>query len=134
MPGGKSDALENEILDHILGGGDFTRPGTLWCALYTATPSDAGGGSEVAVSNYARVPITNDGVNFPPAGGGEKSNGAAITFAKALGPWGVIVAWGLHRHATNDDLTYWGPVSPNKPISTNDTAKFDVGDLVVSED
>ena len=53
MAGSKSDYLENEILDHVLGGADYSRPATVYIALYTAAPTDAGGGTEVTGGSYA---------------------------------------------------------------------------------
>jgi len=47
MAGSKSNYLEDELLDHVLGGADWARPATVYIALYTVTPGDAGGGTEV---------------------------------------------------------------------------------------
>jgi hypothetical protein len=52
MAGGKSDYLELELLDHVLGGADYSRPSPVHVALFTATPSDSGGGTEVSGNNY----------------------------------------------------------------------------------
>ena len=93
---GKSDYLENKVLDHVLGGGDYTRPATVYIGLYTATPSDSGGGTEVAGNGYDRADVTNNATNFPASSGGAKSNGTAITFAAACG-------WQLgHDHPLRD--------------------------------
>ena len=43
-----SNYLETEILDHVFGGAAYTAPSTLYVALYTATPNDAGGGTELS--------------------------------------------------------------------------------------
>ena len=47
--------LETEILDHVFAGAAYTAPGTLYLGLYTATPSDTGGGTELSGSAYARL-------------------------------------------------------------------------------
>jgi hypothetical protein len=44
---GFSDFLETKVLGHVFGGAAYTAPGTLHVALYTAAPSDSGGGTEV---------------------------------------------------------------------------------------
>lgn len=132
MAGGKSDALENEVLDDWLGSGS---PATVWIALYTATPSDAGGGTEVAGNAYARVSVTNNATNWPAAASGSKDNGVAFTFPTATpSGWGTVVAFGIHRHATNDDLLYWGPLSPSKTVNPTDAPYFDIASLIVTED
>jgi hypothetical protein len=92
---GKSEYLENAILDHVLGGPDYTRPGTLYIALYTVAPTDAGGGTEVAGGSYARVAVTNNSTNFPAAAGGAKTNGTLIEFAEATANWYRGCCWHL---------------------------------------
>lgn len=43
-----STALKNALFDHLLNNSQHTSPTNLWLALYTAAPTDAGGGTEVA--------------------------------------------------------------------------------------
>ena len=61
--GSKSNFLELELLDHVLGNAAYTAPGTVWVALYSATPSDTGGGTEVTGGSYARVAVVNNATN-----------------------------------------------------------------------
>ena len=49
-----SDYLEDKIIDHILRAQAFTPPATIYVGLFTAAPSDAGGGTEVSGGAYAR--------------------------------------------------------------------------------
>ena len=42
--GSKSNYLEDALLDHVLGGGDYTRPATVYIGLWTATLDDASDG------------------------------------------------------------------------------------------
>ncbi len=121
-----SDYLENELLDHILGGGDFTRPATLYFGLYTAGPTDAGGGTEVSGSGYARASVTNNLTNFPAASGGTKSNGATITFPTATGNWGTITHVGIFDAASGGNLLLHGALSATKLIETGDTPVYPV--------
>ena len=51
---GFSDYLEDKVLDHVFGGTSYTAPGTLYVALFTAAPSDSGGGTECSGGSYAR--------------------------------------------------------------------------------
>jgi len=100
MAGSKSNYLENKVLDHVLGGGDYTRPATVYVALYTVAPSDTGGGTEVTGGSYARAAVTNNSTNWPAASGGEKSNGTEITFETATASWGMSQL-ALYREALN---------------------------------
>jgi len=129
---GKSDFLENEILDHVLGNAAYTAPSTVTIALYTVAPSDAGGGTEVTGGSYVRLSVTNNATNFPAAAGGAKSNGTVFTFVQASADWGTVVAFGIFDGSTN--LLYWGPVTPNRSVPNGATASFAVGDLDVTED
>jgi hypothetical protein len=68
---GKSDYLENKILDHVLRNTAYTSPTTVYVGLYTAAPTDAGGGTEVSGNGYAREAAT-----FSVASGGATANSA----------------------------------------------------------
>lgn len=132
MAGSFADYLEDEILDHIFGGGDYTRPGTLYAALYTVAPTDSGGGTEVSGGSYARVAITNNSTNFPASSGGAKSNGTAITFPTATGNWGTVVAFGLFDASSSGNLLVWGDLTTSKSVTTGDTASFAIGELDIT--
>jgi hypothetical protein len=134
MAGSKSDYLENKVLDHVLGNTAYSAPATTYIALYTAAPTDAGGGTEVSGGSYARVSVTNNTTNWPNASGGAKSNGADVTFPTATGSWGTVVAFGILDASTSGNLMYWGDLTVSKTISTGDTAKFATGDIDVTED
>ena len=132
--GSKSDYLENKLLDHVLGGPDYTRPATVYIALYTVAPSDSGGGTEVSGGSYARAAVTNNASNWPAASGGAKSNGTEISFAEATASWGTVVAFAILDALSGGNLLYWGNLAVSKSIDSGDTAKFAVGDIDVTED
>lgn len=129
----KSDYLENKVLDLILGGVAFSSPATVYVALFTTTPSDAGGGVEVSGGSYARVSKVNNSTNWPAASGGAKSNGTEIAFPTATANWGTVVAFGIFDAASGGNLLYWGPISPSKSVPSGATARFPVGDLDITE-
>jgi len=131
---GKSDYLENKILDFLLGGISYTPPATVYIALFTAAPTDAGGGTEVSGGGYARVAVANNTTNFPPASNGTKSNGTTITFPTATADWGTVVAVGIFDAATGGNLLFWANLTTSKTIQNGDTAQFAVGSLTFTED
>jgi len=131
---GKSDYLENKILDFLLGGVSYTPPTTLYIALFTVAPTDAGGGTEVSGEGYARVAVANNTINFPAASNGTKSNGTTITFPTATSDWGQIVAVGIYDSATNGNLLFWANLTTARTILSGDTAQFAAGSLVFTED
>lgn len=132
--GSFSNFLELEILDHVFGAAAYTAPATLYFALFTVTPSDSGGGTEVSGGSYARVGMTNNATNFPAASGGAKSNGVAITFPAATAAWGTVVAMGVFDAASGGNLLAWGALTTSKTISNGDTASFPIGDFDVTLD
>lgn len=134
MAGGKSDFLENELLDHVLGNAAYSAPSPVFVGLFTATPSDTGGGTEVSGSNYSRASVTNNATNFPAASGGLKSNGTDITFPVPSGSWGTIVAFGIFDASSGGNLLYWGPITPNQAVVANATVKILAGALDITED
>lgn len=130
----KSDALENALLDHVLGGGDYTRPANVYLALYTVAPTDSGGGTEVSGGDYARAAVVNNATNWPAASGGVKQNGTAITFPEATAAWGTIVAVGLFDAASGGSLLYWSNLTTPKVVDAGDTARFPIGSIQITED
>src|SRR5574341_928044 len=98
--------LANEIIDHVFSAATYTAPATTNTALYTAAPSDAGGGTEVTGGSYARVSKTNNATEWPAAVGGSKSNGTAHNFGTATADWGTVTHVGVFDATTN--LLMWG--------------------------
>lgn len=131
---GKSDYLENALLNHVLNATAYSAPATLYVALFTAAPTDAGGGTEVTGNNYSRKAVTANTTNFPAASGGSVANGAAITFATPSGSWGTVTHFGLFDASTSGNLLYWGALTTSKTPGNGDTVSFAIGALTITED
>ncbi len=134
MAGSFADYLENKLLDHAFGGPDYTRPVTVYAALYTAAPSDTGGGTEVGTgtwTNYARIAITNNATNFPAAAAGAKSNGTAISWPAATASGAVsVVAAAILDASTAGNFMAWADLTTSpKVVNNGDTPSFAAGDL-----
>lgn len=127
----KSDYLEAKVLDHTTGKTAYTMP-SVWVGLFTAAPSDAGGGTEVTGGSYARK--STAGSDWAAATGGSTSNAATITFVTATGSWGTVTHFGLFDAATAGNLLRWAAVTTPKAIGVGDVASFPVGNLVITED
>lgn len=130
-----SDYLEGQLRAHLFRTASFTKPTVLGVALYTATPTDAGGGTEVTGGSYARVNVPPLDANWtaPDATGGLADNVAAITFAAPTANWGVVVAFGIFDATTAGNLLVWGPITPNKTVNNGDPAPaFAIGALDVT--
>lgn len=128
---GFSDYSENKVLDHITGKTTFTKP-TAYVGLYTAAPTDAGGGTEVSGGSYARVATA--GADWVAASAGATDNANAIAFPTASGSWGTVTHFGLFDASTTGNLLAWGALGTSKVIGSGDTAQFAVGALDVTLD
>jgi hypothetical protein len=129
MAGSFSDYLENALLDHVLGTTSYSQP-TIYVALYTTAPTDAGGGTEVSGGSYARVAASA----WDAASSGASENTNDVTFTTATADWGTVVAFGLFDAATGGNLLLWGDLTTSKAISSGDTAKFNAGDIDITLD
>jgi len=124
-----STACANKVLDHVVGKTTFTLPVACYVALYTVTPTAAGGGTEcTGVGNYARVAVA--AASWQAAASGATQNSAAIAFATcATTNWGTVLAFGIFDAITGGNFLTWGPISPEKSITIGDTASFAIGEL-----
>lgn len=122
-----SDFLENAVLNHVLRNSPYTAPTAVYVALFTAAPSDAGGGTEVSGGAYARQAVT-----FGAASGGSVTNSAAVNFPKATAAWGTVTHFALFDAATAGNMLVWAPLSASKAINTDDTASYAIGALSVT--
>jgi hypothetical protein len=124
-----SDYLEDAVLDHVFRNTALTSPTTVYAALFTAAPNDAGGGTEVSGNAYARVAAT-----FGASSGGEIANSSAVTFDTATGSWGTVSHFAIFDAATDGNMLAHAALGASKAIAADDTAEFAVGDLTVSLD
>lgn len=128
-----SDYLENALLDHLLGGPDYTPAVTHYIALFTAAPTDAGGGTEVPSSNnYVRAAVTNNTINWPTSSSNSKANANVITFPTSSGSWGTITHFGIFDALSGGNLLAWAALTSSQAVGTGDTPDFAVGALQVS--
>lgn len=138
MPGSKSYYASKQILDSRIGGVSYTPPSTLYCALFTVAPTDAGGGTEVSGNAYARVAVTNNLTNFPAATGttvATKTNGTAVTFPVAApAGWGTVVAVGWFDASTAGNLLDWATLAVSKLVGAGDQPSFAATKLTFTED
>lgn len=133
--GSFTDYLENELLDHVFGGGDYSRPATLYIALSTTTISDDGTGmTEPSGGSYARAAVTNNATNWPAASGGAKANGTAITFAQASASWGTIIDFAIMDAVSGGNMLGYGTLTTSKTIDSGDTPSFAIGELDITLD
>lgn len=125
-----SDYLETQMLKWALTGNTVTRPATWYIALYTAAPTDAGGGTEVSTTGtaYARQTIA-----FTVTGN-SATNSAIITFPTATANWGTVTHIGIFDTLTAGNLLYWGTAAASKTITTGDTMQVNASNVTITLD
>lgn len=123
-----SDYLENALLDHSLGTSSFTAPASVYVALFTTAPTDAGGGTEVTGGGYAREQVV-----FAAAAAGRASNTASVEYAVATADWGTVSHLGIFDAATGGNLLYHGAANP-KTIEAGDSLRIQAGNLTITLD
>lgn len=129
-----SDYLEAQLLSHVFRTGTYTKPATVYVALFTGAPSDSGGGTEVSGNAYARQPIVSADAQWTaPGAAGLIDNVAAITFPVATpAGWGTITHIGLFDAATAGNLLFHGALTASKAIGAGDQLIIPAGNLDVS--
>lgn len=128
-----SDYAEQQIIDHLFRTGTFAKPAAIYIALFTAAPSDSGGGTEASGGSYARVEVPQADAQWnAPGTTGLTDNVNVITFPTATAPWGTITHFGIFDAAAAGNLLLHGAVTTSKVIGTGDIAQFAAGTLDVT--
>lgn len=121
-----SDYTENAVLNHVFRATAMTSPATVRVGLFTAAPSDTGGGTEVSGNGYSRQAVT-----FGAPSNGVIANTGAVNFTAAGGAWGAITHVGYFDAATAGNMLAWAPIT-SATIGDGDTLQFAVGALTIT--
>lgn len=119
-----TDYLENKVLDHILATAAYTAPTTSYLGLFTAAPSDAGGGTELSGDGYARQDVT-----WGAASGGVAANTSTHTFTASGGDWGTITHWAIFDASTSGNMLLHGALQASKSITDGQSLIISADDL-----
>lgn len=121
-----SDYAEKLLLDWMMTSGTATRPTGWYIALYTAAPSDSGGGTEVSGAGYVRQAVTFDAATSP---GGTTSNSGDVSFTAVGGDYGTVTHMGIFDASTGGNLLWHGVLSASKTVEDGDTITFSAGNI-----
>ncbi|MGE5572922.1 MAG: hypothetical protein ACM3ZU_07900 [Bacteroidota bacterium] len=127
--GAFSDYLEAALLNHVLRNTAYTAPATVYLALFTTAPGEAGGGTEVSGGGYARQAIS-----FNAPSGGTCTNSADVNFPQATADWGTIQGFGIFSAATGGNLLFYGNFTVAKQVLNGDYFTVPVGQLSITLD
>lgn len=143
---GFTDTIENSLIDALFRGQTITFLTTVYVALYTAAPGEAGGGTEATYTGYARVGVVASLANWAgtqSAGstaassgtGGQTSNNGAITFgAPTSGPQ-TVTHFSLMSASSAGTMWSFGTLTSSRTLNNGDAApSFAAGALTFTLD
>jgi len=126
----KTDYLEDAVINHVLRNTSYTSPTTVYLALLTADPTDAGTQTnEVSGGSYARVAVAFDA----PSPSGETQNTSLLAFPTASAGWGTVSHWAVADALTSGNYLYHGAFDTAKPVSSADDFEIAAGEFEINE-
>jgi len=125
-PAALSTYASHELLDHLLATGAYTPAATVYAGLYSAAPSDAGGGTQLTgAGGYARQAMA-----FDAADAGATANTGVITFGPATGAdWAPATHYGVFDADTAGNMLAWGALDDVRTVAVGDSAEYAAGAL-----
>jgi hypothetical protein len=123
-----TNTFETTVLTWLLTASSATRPTSWYIGLFTAAPTDSGGGTEVSGTAYVRKAVT-----FTVTGD-TASNSGAVEWPVAGGSWGTITDLAIFDAVTSGNMIGYATLTNAKTIATGDVFRIPVGDLDVTLD
>lgn len=127
MAANKTTYLEDRMLNHFLRNTASTAPTTVYLALYSAAPGEAGGGTELTGNGYAREAIT-----FGAPSDGVVNNSNTITFTASGGAWSQILGHAILDASSGGNMFYYESVT-GPTLADGDSYEFGANDVTVTE-
>lgn len=126
-----SNFLATALLNQVFRNTTYTRPATVYIALYTSNPTGADTGAEVSGGAYARQVVT---FGAPAAVSGKQTikNASDVAFPTATADWGTITHIGIRDALTGGNLLYYGPFDNARSILNGDVIKLLTGSLAAN--
>lgn len=122
-----SNYLENKLLDHTLAVATYTRPTTVYLALYTSNPADDNSGTEVSGSGYSRQAIT-----FGAASGGTSTNTGAVTFTASGGSFGTVSHFSIFDASSGGNMLCYGSLDAARTIASGESLTFPIASVNIT--
>ncbi len=140
-----SNYLAIALLNEVFRNTAYTRPTTLYLALYTSNPTASDTGQEVNGGAYVRkivtfgVPTSENYTIYHPTTGQQVivskrtiKNSTDIVLPTATADQGLISHIGIRDAATGGNLLYFGSLETPRSILTNDIFKMLIGQVALT--
>jgi hypothetical protein len=126
-----NDYTENLVLTWLFTTSSATRPTAWYVGLFTAAPSDTGGGTEVTGNGYARKATGTMSVSGTAPT--TATNDSAIEFdAASGGNWGTIGWAAVFDASTGGNMLAWAALTTDRTINNGDVFRIPAGSLDVT--
>lgn len=119
-----SDYLETRLLDHVFRSVTYTPPTSIYLALFSVMPTDAGGGTEVTGGSYARQIVTFSAAVSPD---GKIANSASLAYTNM--PAVTIVGGAVGDAVTAGNLLMFGALPAPRVVTAGDNLVIAIGDF-----
>lgn len=131
---GATNFLEAQLLNSLFRVAAAYKPAGIFIGLFTANPTDAGGGTEASGGNYARQQVSQVDASWAAPAGTPRaiSNAANIEWVGVT--WsGTVTGWGIFDAVTGGNLLMWYD-SADIVVASGNTVRFSAGALAISLD
>lgn len=128
LTGGATDYLVNKLIDFMFRGQTYAAPANWYFALFTTSPTNAGGGIEVSGGNYSRPGIPANitalsSTNGPTTTGastggttGQIFNNSSIAYPAPNATWGTVTTEGVLDAALAGNLLFYSPLTVPRTV------------------
>lgn len=125
-----TDYTEDLVLTWLFTTDSATRPTAWYVGLFTAAPSDTGGGTEVSGNGYARKATGTITVSGTAT---TATNSAAIEFDPASGGnWGTITHAAVFDASTAGNMLAWAELTTARTINDGDVFRIPASSLTIT--
>jgi hypothetical protein len=128
---GKTNYVEAAVVAWMVGKTAMPALPTTYIALFTAAPSDAGGGTEF--TGLARK-VTAGSDWTTPAGTPRSSSNSTVQDFGTVTVAGTVTHFALMDAASGGNMLGWAALTNSRTFAIGDGARFAVGALVVQDD
>lgn len=125
--GSMANYLENALINAALRNTAYSSPATVYLALHTADPTEAGTGTEVSGGSYARQAIS-----FNSPTDGATANAADVTFPVATADWGTITHFSIKDASTSGNTLFYGALTTSRTVTSGNTIVAKAGQITCS--
>ena len=130
--GAFSNYMEEKIVEHFLRNNAVASPITVYLALFTSDPAEAGTGTEASFTGYARQSSAWTALD----GNGQTKNSGAITFpANANASASVTITHAaIYDSSSTGNMLLYGALATPKTLAVGDVLSFAANALTLTLD